>query len=182
MAIDEIPEPNAASDNQNERLNDVFTVNGVLDRNLDVGVIERAVDPANIIEIEFGAESYTATDGVDYFIFNSDNFEYNSNGGTITIDGFNSEEDKLIFINADTDGITDNSFQDGQYYYELDLSFILLWAPGDVQVGLGYIIDVNDPNNDYPLDTFSYPSDTTSPGEVDDNNLIYLGDPFLDIA
>jgi VCBS repeat-containing protein len=151
-----------------------------------------------------GDQTFQATTGVDYFVYNMNGTSralHYWDKDTLTIEGFDANQDKLIFINVDAtnDGVAQT--EEGRQYYDHNRwgnhSEQILTAVSETQEYDGSILARNksqanngtyilsddtidllsDSGSHILLDAFAYPDDSALPEDEASSIQIYLGDP-----
>lgn len=161
----------------------------------------------NIVHMlaEDGDQTFYATEGVDYFIYDMDGTSSQVNVldiDTFTIVGFDPTEDRLIFINAEASNPygwfeergnleTDFHYYDRNgyrtrydHYEQIYTSGNTLVVNDTTRVNINYVLSrdyINlqtDLGEAITLDAFEYMSSSADPNDATSSILIYEDDPF----
>jgi hypothetical protein len=152
-----------------------------------------------------GDQSFQATDCADYFAYNMDATFRTLDGNdidTFTIEGFDSTQDKLIFINADAvtryNWLSERGHQEGDTYYwdhnghrtrynqyaEVTKSGVSSFnvldrtsVNGRYTTSKDVINLLSESGTALEIDAFAYPDSVTTPDDLASSVLIYMGDP-----
>jgi len=151
-----------------------------------------------------GDQTFQATDCADYFVYNMDATSQTLDAMDVdnfTIEGFDSTQDKLIFINADAS--TRYNWQEGRGHIESDTRYwdhngyrsrYNIYAEIELSgVSSFSVLDRTSVNGRYTtsrdvihlfsesgttleIDALAYPESETSPEDLSSSVLVYMGD------